>query len=274
MSKLKHYFKRHEISPIKRWGQNYLINEKIIEKIKETAKPSKKDIILEIGAGIGNLTKKIAKNVKRVIAVEKDKRMIEILKENLSHFKNVEIKEGDVRDIIDKIIAEIQGNYKIVSNIPYYLSSFLFKKIFELKKKPKLIVFLVQKEVAQKICAKPPKMNLLALLVQFFAKPEIVCFVSKNSFWPKPKVDSAIIKLTLKNEKKPVTQKLFLKIIKAGFSHPRKRLVNNLSQNLSVEKEKMKMIFFKNNIELNKRAQELSLKDWLKLAQSVKEIHL
>jgi 16S rRNA (adenine1518-N6/adenine1519-N6)-dimethyltransferase len=262
--------KDYRISPIKRLGQNFLIDKKVLKKIVEAAEISEKDVVLEVGSGIGNLTIELAKSAKKVIAVEKDKRMVEILKENLKNFKNVEIIEGDIREIIWAIVKNISRGYKIVANIPYYLTSHLIRNFLELKNKPKLIVLMVQKEVAQRICAKPPKMNLLAVSVQFYAKPKIVSYVSKNCFLPRPKVDSAIIKI------KPMTDvdrglinaDLFFKIVKAGFSHPRKQLINNFSKNFEFDKMKIENWLLKNKICPKKRAQEISLKEWTKLVKN------
>jgi 16S rRNA (adenine1518-N6/adenine1519-N6)-dimethyltransferase len=263
--------KYYRISPIKRLGQNFLIDKNILRKIIEAAEISKEDVVLEVGPGIGNLTIELAKRVKKVIAVEKDKRMIEILKENLKNFKNVEIVEGDIREIIFAIVKKIAGNYKVVANIPYYLTSNLIRRLLELERKPKLIVLMVQKEVAQRICAKPPKMNLLAVSVQFYAKPEIVSYVSKNSFWPRPKVDSAIIKIKplIDADRRPINADLFFKIVKAGFSHPRKQLINNLTEKLKMEKERVKNWLLKNGIEPTQRAETLNIEDWINLTKSL-----
>jgi 16S rRNA (adenine1518-N6/adenine1519-N6)-dimethyltransferase len=125
---------------------------------------------------------------------------------------------------------------------------------------------MVQKEVAQRICAKPPKMNLLAISVQFYSEPKIVSFVQKNCFWPKPKVDSAIIKIEPK-ERELIDPKLFFKMIKAGFSYPRKQLINNLSRKLKIEKEKVKNCLLKANILPEKRPEALDIEDWIKLVK-------
>jgi 16S rRNA (adenine1518-N6/adenine1519-N6)-dimethyltransferase len=138
----------------------------------------------------------------------------------------------------------------------------------EAKRRPRLIVLMIQKEVAQRICAKPPKMNLLAVSVQFYAKPDIVSFVSKNSFWPRPKVDSAIIKIEPKKIK--FNANFFFKIVRAGFSHPRKQLINNLSRKLGRKKEEIKKLLSQLGISPKKRAEELSIEDWMKLTKLIK----
>jgi len=261
--------KYYRIYPIKRLGQNFLIDKNVLRKIIEAAELSKRDVVLEVGPGIGNLTIELAKKVKKVIAVEKDKRMVEILKENLKEFRNVEIVEGDIREIICEVVEKMDKNYKVVANIPYYLTSYLIRKLLGLEKKPKLIVLMVQKEVAQRICAKPPKMNLLAVSVQFYSKPEIISFVSKNCFWPRPKVDSAIIKISnIKKQKATKDEKLFFKIVKAGFSHPRKQLINNLFKGLKKNKKIIEEWLLNCGISPDKRAENLSIEEWKRLTIS------
>jgi 16S rRNA (adenine1518-N6/adenine1519-N6)-dimethyltransferase len=269
-SEIKNFFKKYKIFPKKWLGQNFLISKEVLRKIVEAAEISKKDKILEIGPGIGNLTIELAKRAKKVIAVEKDKRMIEILKENLKDFKNVKIVQGDILKLEPR--SYTLKTYKVVANIPYYLTSRLIRKFLETKNKPKSMVLMVQKEVAQRICAKPPKMNLLAVSVQFYANPKIISFVPKDCFWPKPKVDSAILKISNLKTQNLKLKKLFFKIVKAGFSHPRKQLINNLSKGLKIEKEKIKKWLLENKIKPEKRAESLSIEDWLNLVKNFKKL--
>ncbi|MFQ6049468.1 MAG: ribosomal RNA small subunit methyltransferase A, partial [Candidatus Paceibacterales bacterium] len=154
---------------------------------------------------------------------------------------------------------------------PYYITSPVIRKFLESKKPPKLMVLMVQKEVAQRICAHPPNMSLLAVSVQFYAKPEIISFVSKKSFWPQPEVDSAILRISQICTNLPqINTNLFFKVVKVGFSHPRKQLINNLSQGLKLDKEKVKNWLLKNGIESKQRAETLAIKDWLKLTKNLK----
>jgi 16S rRNA (adenine1518-N6/adenine1519-N6)-dimethyltransferase len=281
-SEIKNFFKKYKISPEKWLGQNFLISKNVLRKIVEAAEISKKDTILEIGPGIGNLTIELAKRAKKVIAVEKDKRMIEILKENLKDYKSVEIVQGDILKLEPKSYELKAKSYKIVANIPYYLTSRLIRKFLETKNKPKSMVLMVQKEVAQRICAKPPKMNLLAVSVQFYAKPKIISFVPKNCFWPKPKVDSAILKIVPEDRIQKISdrknfalgqfEKLFFKIVKAGFSQPRKQLVNNLSDGLKLNKEKAKKWLLENGLKPEQRAETLKIEDWLNLTRDWRKI--
>lgn len=268
---VKKLLKKYDIYPSKRLGQNFLVDKNIFKKIIKAANLLENDVVLEIGPGIGNLTLQLAKRVENVVAIEKDKEMCKALKDILSslEIKNVEVINKDVLKI-DTKHKILNTEYKLVANLPYYITSPVIRKFLEIKNQPKEMILMVQKEVAKRICAKPPKMSILAVSVQFYAKPEIISFVSKKSFWPQPKVDSAIIKIT-PSRLTPTTNLnplLFFKIIKAGFSHPRKQLINNLSKELKIEKEKVRNWLLKNKIQPNQRAETLTLNDWSKLVKN------
>ncbi|OGZ63667.1 MAG: ribosomal RNA small subunit methyltransferase A [Candidatus Staskawiczbacteria bacterium RIFCSPLOWO2_01_FULL_37_25b] len=274
---IKNILLQYDARPSKRLGQNFLINKNVLQKIILTANLNKNDVVLEVGPGIGTLTQELAKNAGKVIAIEKDKKMIEILKKTLSGFNNIEIINTDILRIKTKSYKLKAISYKVVANIPYYLTSPLIRKLLEYDPPvggpPQEIILMVQKEVAKRICAKPPDMNLLAVSVQFYAEPKIVSYVSKNCFWPSPKVDSAIIKI-IPNKVRPSVirkkdfNKLFFKIVKAGFSQPRKQLGNNLSKNLKTDRKKIDEWLLNNNIKPAQRAETLSIKNWIELASS------
>lgn len=270
---IKELLKESKIAPSRGFGQNFLVSQRILKKIIELSGVSKKDVVLEIGPGTGNLTLELAKNAKMVIAVEKDPRIIPVLKKILKGFKNVEIIQGDILKIIPPQEKYWWGvkNYKVVANIPYYLTSPLIRKLLETENRPSEIILMVQKEVAQRICAQPPKMNLLAVSVQFYARPKILAYVSKKSFWPRPKVDSAIIRIVPREKQQEISDKdLFFKIVRAGFSQPRKQIVNNLSNGLKWGKEDIKGWLLKNNIKPSLRPENLTILDWQNLAKSYK----
>ena len=261
---VKSLLKKHKISPQKQFGQNFLIDRESLKKILVAAELNSNDTVLEIGPGIGTLTKELAKKVEKVIAVEKDRKMIEILKETLKDFKNVKILEKDILKIKELGIKD----YKIVANLPYYIVAPIIRKFIEtIKIRPKYMILMVQKEVAQRITAKS-KMNLLAVSVQLYAKAKIISYVSKKSFWPEPKVDGAIIKLKIKEENLKVNRSSFFKIVKAGFSQPRKQLINNLSQKLKINREKVNEWLLKNNVQPTQRAETLTIEDWIKLTKN------
>ena len=260
---IKNLLLKYKIRPLKRFGQNFLINRNILKKIITVANLQTKDIVLEIGPGIGTLTQELAKKAKRVIAVEKDPKMIEILKETVENLKNIKVIKGDVL----KLSFQFPISYKVVTNLPYYIVSPVIRKFLESKNPPASMILMVQKEVAQRICAKPPNMNLLAVSVQFYAKSKIKSYVPKKSFWPQPKVDGAIIKII---PKKPAIKdrNLFFKVVKTGFSQPRKQLINNLSKDLKVDRQKIKNWLLKNKIQPTQRAETLTIEDWLNLTKS------
>jgi len=268
---IKNLLKKYEISPSKRLGQNFLVNEGVLRKIIETANLKKEDVILEVGPGIGNLTLELAKRVKKVIAVEKDPKMVEILNEIFKKQENIKIVQ---KDILRFRISDLGFRiFKVVANIPYYLTSSLIRKFLEnTEVRPLEMILMVQKEVAQRICAKPPEMTILAVSVQFYSKPKIISYVSKKSFWPSPKVDSAILRIAplINADRRLINADLFFKIVKAGFSQPRKQLVNNLSKGLKMEKEKIKNWLLKNGIKPEQRAETLKIEDWLNLTKSLK----
>lgn len=287
---IKELLSKYETRPSKGLGQNFLIDKNILDKIVDSAEIKPTDIILEVGPGLGVLTQELAKKAKKVIAVEKDETMIEILKETLKaasegeprkgrDFKNVEIINEDILQLEQIKQFKQLNHYKVVANIPYYLTSPLIRKFLETKNPPEEIILMLQKEVAQRICVKPPDMNLLAVSVQFYATPTIVSYVSKNCFWPAPKIDSAIIKITPQKSfafaqgRKQIQRDLFFEVVKAGFSHPRKQLVNNLSSlkssnGVKLDKVKISEWLLKNNLTKNQRAETLNISDWINLTNS------
>ena len=274
---IKELLGKYETRPSKGLGQNFLIDKKILEKIITAADINRPpsalsggggDTILEVGPGIGVLTQALAERGERVVAIEKDETMIEILKETVKDFKNIEVINADILKIDPADYKLANGKYKIVANIPYYLTSPLIRKFLEEKNRPTEIILMLQKEVAQRICSTPPDMSLLSVSVQFYAEPKIISYVSKNCFWPAPKIDSAIIKIVPEN-KYSVPTDLFFKVVKAGFSQPRKQLAGNLSKTLEIEKKKTAEWLLKNGIEPKQRAETLSIADWVNLANSL-----
>jgi len=260
------------IKPIKHLGQNFLIDKNILKKITKTADLKPQDIVLEIGPGLGVLTQELAKKAKKVIAVEKDSRMCQALRENLKDFNNIEIINKDVLKFeIIKLFKNLKlkiKNYKIVANLPFYITAPVIRKFLESENPPQEMVLMIQKEVAQRVCSQPPKMSILAVSVQFYAGAKIISYVSKKSFCPKPKVDAAIIKIT-PWDKPGLSQNKeeFFKVVKAGFSQPRKQLINNLSKGLKLDKEQINKLLKKLNIQPNQRAETLSINNWLDLSK-------
>jgi len=261
-----------KIKPIKHLGQNFLTDKNTVRKVMKTADLKPEDIILEIGPGLGALTQELAKKAKKIIAVEKDARMCQVLKEQLKDFDNIEIINQDILKFeIIKLFKNLKfkiKNYKIVANLPFYITAPVIRKFLESENPPQEMVLIIQKEVAQRISAQPPKMSILAISVQFYAKAKIISYISKKSFNPQPKVDAAIIKI--KPEKKyQANSAKFFKIVKAGFSHPRKQLANNLSKELKLDKQKLSSSLLKMGINPSQRAESLSIQDWINLSDNI-----
>jgi len=257
-------FKKYKIRPSKKLGQNFLIDKSVLRKIIEAANLSSQDIILEVGPGLGILTIELAKRVNKIIAIEKDETLHRILEGILKgrNIKNVKLINADILKIPNSKL--LINNYKLIANLPYYITSPVIRKFLEIEARPKLMVLMVQKEVAERICAKPGEMSLLSVSVQFYGRPKIIAYVSKKSFYPQPKVDSAVLIIT----PRPVPQinpQKFFQIVKIGFSSKRKMLINNLSQKLKIQKPKLKTLLKKIGINPQARAENLSINNWLKL---------
>lgn len=262
---IKQILAKYSVKPNKILGQNFLIDKNVLKKIIDSADLKPTDVVLEVGPGIGTLTQQLAERADKVIAIEKDPRMIKILKETLANFSNIKIAQADILKLDPK--SYILNPYKIVANIPYYITSPVIRKFLESENPPSEMILMIQKEVAQRICSKPPNMSLLAVSVQFYAEPRIISYVSKNCFLPAPKVDSAIIKIIPKADGHPVFAKLFFKIVKAGFSQPRKQLGGNLAKMLKLNKKRVETWLLKNNINPTQRAETLSVQDWKNLTK-------
>lgn len=257
-------------------GQHFLICDWAVEKCVEAAELTQDDIVLEIGPGTGVLTRAIASKVARVIAVEKDELLADTL---AAQFKkegttNVKILREDILRLLSgasRDAHDLPKKYKIVANIPYYLTARLLRMIFENRFPPELIVFTIQKEVAERMVAEPPHMNLLALSVQVFGKPEIIQIVPASCFIPKPRVESATIKISHISgaffKKNSLEKEMFFRILHAAFAQKRKTLLNTL--NVLVPKPQLKRILLDNGFNPAIRAEALSLTDWARLIKSI-----
>ncbi|MBI2628284.1 MAG: ribosomal RNA small subunit methyltransferase A [Candidatus Niyogibacteria bacterium] len=257
-------------------GQHFLKSESLARKIAETAAIAADDIVLEIGPGKGILTAELIKRAKKVIAVEKDIELVKFLKEKFTlagdpAASRLKIIHADALKFNFKTqLGGRASKYKIVANIPYYITSRFLRIFLESDCRPSAMTLMLQKEVAQRIIAQPPKMNLLAVSVQVFSQPKIAFKVSKKYFSPAPKVDSAVIAIAnisrdffIKNN---IAEKDFFTLVKAGFSHKRKLLINNLGIQLP-NKEKRRKIFKKCGIPEKARAENLTLENWACLCE-------
>ncbi|MFZ3074072.1 MAG: 16S rRNA (adenine(1518)-N(6)/adenine(1519)-N(6))-dimethyltransferase RsmA [Minisyncoccales bacterium] len=263
--------KKQTITPKKGLGQNFLAQIGVIEKLVKAAGIKQGETIFEIGPGTGNLTAELAKCGNKIIAIEKDSDMMAILKKRFFKTPNVEILNGNALRFNE---TEISSPYKIAANLPFYLTAPLLRKFLESANPPLSLTVIVQKEVAQRICATPPKMNLLAISTQFYATAKIIGYISKGNFWPVPKVDCAILQVIPHmhiyegRETGKEFAERFFEIAKAGFSHPRKQLANNLARQLKLNKEKITVWLAGSGIDSNRRAETLAVADWTKLTQT------
>lgn len=254
------------MKPNKTLGQNFLICKNIVEDIIKSAELKPSDFVLEIGPGKGALTEALIKAVPngKVIAIEKDYRMVEFLKEKFSGAKNLEIVSGDVLEFFAASFKLRASSYKVVANIPYYLTSHLIRTLLETKLQPELMVLMVQKEVAERVVVKDGKESLLSISVKAYGEPKIIKKVPASCFYPKPNVDSAVLKISGINKKNfsKITEKEFFETLKRGFAHKRKLLASNLGA--------PKDVFEKCGLLVNTRAEKLSPKDWFCVVQCLK----
>jgi len=255
--------------PKKSFGQNFLKNEGIADKIVEAADLGNEDIVIEIGPGTGILTERLVSKSKEVWAIEKDFDLVTKLKKNISA-KNLKLIHQDALWFDLSLLS----SYKVVANIPYNITSPLIRKFIEGDQKPELMVLMVQKEVAERICAKSgnSERGLLTLIVEFYADAEILFEVPRKEFYPAPNVDSAVIKLKVKSEKLKVDEKLFFQVVKAGFASKRRQIHNSLAATLRLDKKTTEELLKKSNIDLMLRAEDLTLDQWILLSSNYKNL--
>ena len=266
--------KKYKFKFSKSLGQNFLIDGNIVRKIVETAEISKEDYVLEVGPGMGTLTEELALNAKKVVAVELDKNLRPVLKETLGKYENVEIVFGDILKLdLEEIIKDKMDDkkIKIVANLPYYITTPIIALFLENNYNIDSINVMVQKEVAERITASPNNKSYGSLIIfaQFYSDPEIVMNIAKTVFIPQPKVDSAVIRLKITNKYPNVDQENFFKIVKAAFSQRRKTILNTLSSGLDLDKDQIRKILEESQIETNKRAENLSIEDYIKLSEKL-----
>jgi len=259
------------MKPKKYLGQNFLINETILPQIIEAADISKDDTIVEVGPGFGILTEALLKTGAKVYAIEKDFDLIAGLTQKFGNHKNLKIVHQDALFFDETMI----GKYKVVSNLPFNIASPLIRKFLESKNPPESMVVMIQKEVAEKILAKPgdSERGILTLAVEFYGKPEKIAVISKNNFRPQPKVDAEIIKIKpiphLPGEEKSVEPKLFFRIVKAGFASKRRQVHNSLAATLRMPKDEVLELLKKAGIDPAWRAEDVEMEKWLKLCEAI-----
>lgn len=265
--------RRYHIRPARHRGQNFLIDQSVYEDIIKTAKLSKDDVVLEIGAGLGTLTERLSPLVRRVVAVELDHQLADILKQRLSALKNIEIIQNNILAVSAADLG-LREPYKIVANIPYNITGAFFKKFLMTDIQPVALTVLVQREVGERIVAKPGNMSLLALSIRLYAEPSLVRIVPALSFYPPPEVESAILQISAIHPFSftDVDEKFFWQVARVGFSAKRKQLHNNLSAGLGLTDAGAKTALKEAGLSLTVRAENLSLNDWRNLAKAIRPL--
>lgn len=277
---IKEILNRYGFQFSKSLGQNFLIDGNIVRKISQIGQVREGDHVLEIGPGIGTLTEELALNAKRVVAVEIDKNLLPILDETLQDYDNVDIIYGDILNTdIQKIIDEKMegGPIKVVANLPYYVTTPIIAKLLEEDLNIHSIIVMVQKEVADRIVASPgtKQYGSLSVFVNFYTYPEIGMKVPKTVFMPQPKVDSAIIKLNMKEEIPQVNREVFFKVVRSAFGKRRKTLLNALSSGeLGLEKETIREVLESLDIPWDVRAENLKVEDFIKISKTLPPLNI
>lgn len=269
LSIIKGLLRTQGIRPNKRLGQHFLIDKKVLEQIVEAAEITKEDTVIEIGPGLGVLTQELCEVAGEVFAVEKDDMLFEILLSTCGQYENLTPIVGDILDLeLKKIeVKDFNNGYKVVSNLPYQITSPVIRKFLSPGSNANELVLLIQKEVAERITAPAGSAGrgYLTVLVEFYGDAEIVFNVSKKCFWPEPAVESAVIKIKRKEQIPDVDEKEFFRLVQAGFSRKRKQLINTISSGLVISKEGTKNILDKAGIDSTRRAETLTLDEWLNI---------
>ena len=272
---------KHEFQFKKKFGQNFLIDPHVLDKIVDAAQITKDDFVLEIGPGIGTLTQYLCENARQVLAVEIDDKLIPILKETLQPYDNVEVLHGDILKVdINKLVEEKNGGrpIKVVANLPYYITTPIIMELFESHVPLANVTVMVQKEVADRMKAEPGTKDYgaLSLAVQYYAKPYIAAFVPPNCFMPRPNVGSAVIRLDCL-ARVPVevhNEKLMFRLIRASFNQRRKTLQNGIanSAELSFTKEQAARAIEQTGFDVRIRGEKLGLEEFARLADELERM--
>lgn len=262
--------RRHGLRARKSLGQNFLIDESALARIASAASLTADDRVLEIGPGLGSLTRHLAIAAQQVVAVEIDQTLLPVLAEVVAAHPNVRVVHADILTVDPAALTEGQ-RYKVVANIPYYITSAVIRHLLEARVRPEVIVLTVQREVAERICAAPGDMSVLAVSVQAYARAELVARIPAGAFYPRPDIDSAVVRLTALPEPVFGSQDAdrFFRVVKAGFGQKRKQLRNALSTGLRQPAQATDVWLARAGIDPTRRAETLSLGEWRALTDAV-----
>jgi 16S rRNA (adenine1518-N6/adenine1519-N6)-dimethyltransferase len=267
------------LRPQRHRGQHFLVSEAILQAIVAAADLGPDDWVIEVGPGPGNLTRLLAQAAGRVVAVEVDPRLYEVLRQDLADCGRVVPILADARRLTPSQMLQAGGDptgrhpYKVVANLPYYLTSPLLRHFLEAEVPPDLLVVTVQWEVAQRLAARPPQMSLLAVAVQFYGEPEVVRKVPAGAFYPRPKVDSAVVRIRVRPpEARPHPDpEAFFRVVSGGFGQRRKQLRNALAQGLGLSSEEVARALRTAGVEPGRRAESLSLEEWARVTDALSQ---
>lgn len=272
MTDVRALLHRYGLEPSRDLGQHFLVDGRALARIVAAAELTPDEAVLEIGAGIGNLTRRLALAAGRVVAVEIDRRFQPALQAELEGLPNVEVVWGDILALDPAALMENQP-YKVVANLPYGITSAVLRHLLEARVPPQRAVVTVQREVAERIVARGGRMSLLAVSVQFYGQPRLLFRLSPGAFYPPPEVESAVLRID-RHPRPPVEvedREMFFRLVRAGFTHPRKQLANSLAAGLGVSPSEAARLLAAAGIDPRVRAERLSLADWARLARALRE---
>ncbi len=262
--------RRHGVRARHSMGQNFLENAAALRQVVQAAEISSEDVVLEIGAGVGNLTRNLALAARRVVAIEVDAALAAICRQELQGQPNIEVVLGDVLELPPWALGLPPG-YIVAANIPYYITSPILRHLLESQPRPRRIVLTLQKEVAARICAEPPAMSLLAVSVQVHGAARVVAQIPASAFHPRPKVDSAILRIDCYERPTVEPERLtdFFRTVKAGFLQPRKMLRNSMAASMGMSAAEMEKVIEQSGIDGRRRAETLVIEEWTRLTDSL-----
>jgi 16S rRNA (adenine1518-N6/adenine1519-N6)-dimethyltransferase len=264
LTRTKKLLASHDLRARKGLAQHFLVDGSVLKKIVAAAEITLSDTVIEVGPGLGVLTQTLVEQAAKVIAIELDNHLVEILRVHFNDSNKVTVINEDVLKVNLSDLLGKQSDYKVVANLPYYITSAVIRHFLEASVQPKLMVLMVQQEVAKQITAKPGEMSLLSVSVQLYGKPAIVSKISARCFYPAPEVDSAILKIEVYPQLKVQTDDIagFFNLVRAGFSANRKQLANSLANGLKAPKSDIIPILEQAEIEPRRRAETMTIEEW------------
>lgn len=274
MADLRKLLHAHGIRPRKKLGQNFLTDAGRIDEVITAADVQPGDTVVEVGPGLGTLTTRLADRAKRVIALELDQGIIPALTEATKDYTNLEIRHEDVLKTDTGLLPR---PYKVIANVPYYITSKILEHFLAGDNKPDTMTVTIQKEVAERVVAGPPKMSVLAISVQLYGNPQIAAQIPRQAFWPVPEVDSAVLRITdigknLSQVLGDVTEAEFFSTVRAGFAEKRKQLHNTLARNAGVSHEDAVEVLRQEGIMPTRRAETLTIPEWVSVTRALKAL--